>query len=158
MADGIMSTIRPLTVVDAGALSVLLRSQRPEYMQGFVPFAFDPVAVEAVLAGVRSDRFWAIQADGDLAGFFMLRGFDEGYVRPSFGIVVGEKWAGHGLGRLALDHAINWCRANGVGEIMLKVAEDNLAAVRLYHASGFVPGALCPRLGHRIHTLTLEPA
>ncbi len=67
----------------------------------------------------------------------MLRGFDEGYERPSFGVFVAERFAGRGLARRALEESVKWCGQNGVAEMMLKVYRENTAALRIYEEAGF---------------------
>ncbi|MBI5162523.1 MAG: GNAT family N-acetyltransferase [Magnetospirillum sp.] len=148
-------TFRPLAIADAPALAALLAAHLPAYMRGFFPFAFDARIIAALLAEAHADRYWAIEVEDTVAGLVMLRGFDSGYARPSFGVAVAEAHAGAGLGRAALNHALDWCRRNGVAEVMLKVADDNAPALRLYQQAGFRPGERCPQTGQRIFTLSL---
>jgi RimJ/RimL family protein N-acetyltransferase len=142
------ATITPLESKDAGALSALLQRQRREYIAHFHPFGSDAETIERVLTGARRDRFWALRWNGELAGFFMLRGFDEGYARPAFGVAVGEEFAGRGLGRLALAESLRWCRENSCEAVMLKVSPDNPPAKALYVANGFREIGQCERTGH----------
>lgn len=86
----------------------------------------------------------------------MLRGLDEGFERPSFGVFVSEDWSGQGLARMALDHAISWCREAGVKKVMLKVAEANLRARKAYSAAGFVSVDICKRTGHEVMEISLS--
>jgi RimJ/RimL family protein N-acetyltransferase len=129
--------IVPLTPSDAGELSAMLCAARPEYAAHFHPFAFDEETVRRQLDHARRDRYWAIRSGGELAGFFMLRGFDEGYERPSFGVFIAERFAGRGLARRALAESIKWCEQNAVAEMMLKVYRENAAALRIYEEAGF---------------------
>jgi RimJ/RimL family protein N-acetyltransferase len=142
--------IFPLTAQDASALAALLGRQRKEYVTSFHPFAFDAVTIGRILADCRADRFWGLRMDGELAGFFMLRGFDEGYARPSFGVLVSEESAGRGLARLAIGHALQWCAENGVECVMLKVDPANGRALRIYQDAGFEFAGRCPRTGQDI--------
>lgn len=146
---------RPLSDSDAPGLAALLLSQRADYMKDFFPFRFDAETIEGILRRAHEDRFWGIEVDGALAGLCMLRGFDEGYSRPSFGLMVAEDCAGRGLGSRALQHALAWCRQRGVSEVMLKVAADNSAALAIYRRAGFVPVERCDNSGHWIHVLSL---
>jgi RimJ/RimL family protein N-acetyltransferase len=145
-----------LLPAEANSLSSLLRAQRPEYMKGFFPFSFDGENIAAILSVASKDRYWAIRSEGRLAGFFMLRGLDEGFLTPSFGIAVAKEFSGHGLATKALQHAIHWCRDNGIREVMLKVAEDNAAALAVYRRAGFVERERCPHTGHLVHVLTVK--
>jgi RimJ/RimL family protein N-acetyltransferase len=143
-------SLAPLTAGDAQELAALLRHARTDYVVHFHPFAFDEESVSAQLSAARADRFWAIRDGGALAGFFMLRGFDAGYARPSFGVFVAEKFAGRGLATQALAHALEWCREHGVEEAMLKVHPQNTAARSVYERLGFRRAGVCGTTGHDI--------
>ena len=149
---------RPLAVADASSLAALLATQRSDYLRGFHPFAFDTATIAGLATSARADRYWLIDVDGAPAGLVMLRGFDAGYARPSFGLVVAEDFAGSGIGARALAFALDWCRANAVAEVLLKVAEDNAAALALYRRAGFVPAGRCDTTGHLIYILGLGEA
>lgn len=86
----------------------------------------------------------------------MLRGFDAGYTRPSYGVFVAEEFAGRGLGKRALFESIAWSREKGVKSIMLKVSSANERAARLYLGAGFVPFGTCPQTGHTMMELRLQ--
>jgi RimJ/RimL family protein N-acetyltransferase len=146
---------RPLVGQDAGLLAQLLSEQRRDYMRQFVPFAFEAAAIRSLLEDAGPDRYWGIEADDRLVGLVMLRGFRE-YSRPSFGLAVAEAYSGLGIGRAALDFALAWCRSEGVVEVMLKVASDNLTARRLYEKRGFILEGTCKDTGHLIHALKLS--
>ena len=130
--------IAPLTPMEAGEVSEMLRASRPEYAAHFNPFDFDETSVRAQLERARKDRFWGMRSGGKLAGFFMLRGFDQGYERPAFGVFIAEPFARRGLARRALAEATQWCEENGVKEIMLTVYGENTVAMRIYEEAGFV--------------------
>lgn len=134
---------------DAGDLARLLTGDEPEYGRYFVPFpSKDADALAERLGAARQDRYWGMREQGTLVGFFMLRGFDEGYARPSFGVYVARAAAGQGLARRALAHAIDWCVRHDVARIMLKVHPENAPALKAYCAAGFEPFDTCLRTGH----------
>jgi ribosomal protein S18 acetylase RimI-like enzyme len=68
----------------------------------------------------------------------MLRGWDEGYSVPSFGVAVGSAYRGRGIGRGLLLYAIEYARKRGAPAVMLKVHLDNASARHLYESEGFV--------------------
>lgn len=140
--------IARLSPEDAPALSRLLND--PEYRKYFTPFAVDAQSLEARLASAREDRYWGLWLDQALAGFCMLRGFDEGFQRPSFGVYIARCHAGKGLSGCALHHCMSWCQVNGVPSLMLKVHPDNRYAQRSYEKAGFSEQGSCPRTGHTI--------
>jgi RimJ/RimL family protein N-acetyltransferase len=130
--------IVPLIPADATRIAAMLQAASPQYAAHFRPFAFDEATVRAQLERAQKDRFWGIKTiAGELAGFYMLRGFDEGYERPSFGVFIAEQFAGRGLARQALDAATQWCEEHGVREMMLTVFPENSAARRVYEEAGF---------------------
>lgn len=153
--------IRELVVQDAPALSQLLGVQRQDYLTHFRPFDFDEATVASVLSATRRDRFWGLVESGELVGFFMLRGFDAGYQRPSYGVFVAESSAGRGLGRASLEFALEWCATHGVERVLLKVAKENIRARRIYVAAGFEFVEICQTTGQEMlekqMTLTVSP-
>jgi RimJ/RimL family protein N-acetyltransferase len=80
----------------------------------------------------------------------MLRGFDGGHERPSFGVYVSERFANHGLGTLALQYVLSWCRLNKIASIMLKVHPENQHARHIYEQTGFEFTEVCSRTGHDV--------
>jgi RimJ/RimL family protein N-acetyltransferase len=131
--------IRPLAAADLAPLSKLLLGQRPEYIAHFHPFAFDETTLSAQFSNATRDRFWTLWSDAALAGFFMMRGLDAGYTRPSFGIFVAEEFSGHGLARAALRHSLEWAASENIPVVMLTVHGDNQRAVAIYKDAGFQP-------------------
>lgn len=119
--------IRPLGVADAAAVSRLLRAQPPEYVRFFYAFgSADEEIARALGARVRdvySGMFWR----GELAAFFMLRGWDAGYEVPSFGVVVDVKHRGLAFMRIALDVSKLVCRLAGAPRLMAKIHPDNVS-------------------------------
>jgi RimJ/RimL family protein N-acetyltransferase len=148
--------IRELTANDAPELARLLASQRPEYLAHFHPFDFEEPSIRRTLEAARKDRFWVFMVESQLAGFFMLRGFDQGYARPSFGVFVAEQFQSRGIARAALAHSIRWCEENGVERLMLKVSAENPVARRVYLEAGFQVSGMCDKTGHEIMELSLN--
>lgn len=150
-------TIFHLQPYHSEALSALLLDEDPVYGQYFTPFSFEAESLESRLSMVKKDRYWGIRWEGELAGFFMLRGFDEGYERPSFGIFIAESFSRYGLGKLGLYYALSWCRLNGIKAVMLKVHPDNIYARRIYEEAGFQFLEICERTGHSTYEIRWEP-
>ena len=142
--------ITRLLATDAPSLSQLLNGDDKEYQQYFIPFAADPESLAQRLATAGEDRYWGVWNGPALAGFFMMRGFDEGYSRPSFGVYIGSAHAGQGLSRLALEYCMSWCRFNNINAMMLKVHPENRYARHSYEKAGFTAIDTCPRTGHTV--------
>ncbi len=60
-------------------------------------------------------------------------------------VVIREEWRGKGLGRLLLDTALNWARAQGATRAQLLADLDNTPALAFYNRLGWQP----TRLGAR---------
>lgn len=141
--------IRQLNADDGQHLAALLDNNE-NYGQYFSPFTADCDQLEKRLSDAVEDRYWGIWFLNKLVGFFMLRGFDEGYSKPSFGVFISEKYSNKGLSKTALDYALSWCQLNNVSAIMLKVDPENIHAKHSYEKAGFSPAGKCQVTGHEI--------
>jgi ribosomal protein S18 acetylase RimI-like enzyme len=92
----------------------------------------------ATRSGIREDLYFAAFVESRLAGYGMLRGWDEGYDIPSFGVAVGVGDRGSGLGRSLLRYAISAARRRGAQSMILKVHPSNAGALHIYESEGFV--------------------
>ena len=119
--------IRELRVEDAAAVSQLLRAQPPEYVRFFYAFGFDEGEIARVLAARTKDIYSGMFWRGELAAFFMLRGWDAGYEVPSFGVVVDVRHRGLAFMRIALDVAKLISRLAGAPRLMAKIHPDNVS-------------------------------
>jgi ribosomal protein S18 acetylase RimI-like enzyme len=132
---------RPLQIGDAAALSALLKSSPADYVKHFNPFSFEVDALETLISNAKKDRLIGIEVqtgqEVELAGFYMLRGLDEGYSAPMYGVFVACKFRNKGLARLTLVHAETSCRLSQIDRLMLKVHPANTYAKKLYEAHGF---------------------
>jgi RimJ/RimL family protein N-acetyltransferase len=140
-SDILHASFRVLTPEDAGTLSRLLLDSSPEYMRFFHPFAFDGLTIRHHLERAKKDVFFGVEVGSasarELAGFYMMRGLDEGYPNPMYGIFVSPPFAGNGLARLTLVHAVSFCKLNDYEKILLKVDPRNVRAKKLYESCGF---------------------
>ncbi len=130
--------ISPLNKSDAAALSVFLNAQPEEYIRFFTPFDFAPDSILEILLNCEQDIFMGIFWRDELIGFFMLRGWDEGYDIPAYGVLIDERFKGHGLATISLRMSKIIGKLSGAPGIMLKVAPDNVRARKLFERSGFV--------------------
>lgn len=119
--------IRELRAEDAAAVSSMLRAQPPEYVRFFYAFGFDEEEIARVLVARTKDIYSGIFWRGELAAFFMLRGWDAGYEVPSFGVVVDARHRGLSFMRIALDVAKLVCRLAGAPRLMAKIHPDNVS-------------------------------
>ncbi|MEJ7700929.1 MAG: GNAT family N-acetyltransferase [Pyrinomonadaceae bacterium] len=120
--------MRPLEPTDAAAISAFMRAQSSEYLRFFHAFGSDESAIAEMLSTVRG-RIFTQESFGkpNLAGVFMLRGWDAGYEVPSFGVLIDEKYRGGAFMRLTLDTAKLICRLSGAKRLMAKIHPDNVS-------------------------------
>ena len=146
--------IRPFTSADPALVADLLCAASPEYTRFFRPFVFETDAIGPLAFDAVQDQWFALeieQAGGfQPAGFYMLRGLDEGFADPMYGVFIAEEFARCGLARLTLAHAEAQCRLNGWKNLLLKVDAENARASRLYESFGFQFQRVDPKNGNRV--------
>jgi ribosomal-protein-alanine N-acetyltransferase len=140
-----------LRIGDALKLSAMLVEAPAAYSRYFIPFVFDAESVRSVLRKAKKDIYFAIKVNGDWAGFYMLRGFDQGYRIPAYGVWIRPKYENCGLAALTLAHAFAICKLNGIGQVLLKVHPKNVKAVKLYEKTGFIRTGSDPRNSNFIY-------
>jgi ribosomal protein S18 acetylase RimI-like enzyme len=131
-----------LSAADAerlGDFFELLRAD-PETTRFFHPHPLTKAFAVSLCArqGSCLDRYYITHYDGRIAGYSMLRGWDEGYETPSFGGCTHPEMRGAGLGHLLLSHAIAESRTAGARRLRLTVYKENVRALHLYRKFGFV--------------------
>ena len=146
--------IRPLSINDAGTVSAMLQAQPPQYAKFFYAFDFREDQIAEILAKKQKDVYSGVFWRGELVGIFMLRGWDEGYDVPSFGVFVAEKYRGGAFMRISLDVAKLICRLSGARRLMATIHPDNISprgAVRL----GFVNTGKSTEAGNIVYEMDL---
>jgi ribosomal protein S18 acetylase RimI-like enzyme len=88
--------------------------------------------------GRMRDGYFLAWFAGRIVAYWMLRGWDEGYAVPSFGVAVHPLARGLRLGAAALEHAISVSRERGAEKLRLTVYRSNARALRVYRRFGFV--------------------
>ncbi len=134
-----MPEIRQLNLEDAGVLSALLQTSSSNDQSYFHPFDFDVETIRQHIAKCELDRFFGtfLGPECTLACLHMLRGLDEGYDSPMYGVFVSPEFRGSGLGKLSLYHAIAFSRIKEYPSLLLNVNQSNLRARHLYESVGF---------------------
>jgi RimJ/RimL family protein N-acetyltransferase len=144
-------TIRPITTSDAEIVSTMLLRQSEDYIRYFQPFDFSLNHIQSMLTKVDKDIFTGVFLGENLVGLFFLRGWDEGYSIPAYGVVIDQEFCGIGLGRVTLAVSKALCKLRSAPRLMLKVHPSNLAAKHLYEASGFVQSGTDPKNDNLIY-------
>ncbi|MBT8393056.1 MAG: GNAT family N-acetyltransferase [Ignavibacteriaceae bacterium] len=130
--------IKELGLRDASLISNALLKEKSEYLKHFTPFEFSVESFAKILSNAKKDRYFGIYVSDELAGFYMLRGFDEGYEIPAYGVWISSEFSNKGLSKLTLYHAFSFCKINSIKNLMLKVHPDNKIAKALYESLGFI--------------------
>jgi len=127
-------TTRPAVAGDAEAIAALL---------GELGYPTTSTHVEERLAGLSTPDYAVFVAIADesiagLMGLHRLMGLHLSqpgcYVNA---LVVAADWRGRGIGKLLLDRAESWGRANGCGRITLTSADHRRDAHNFYEHNGF---------------------
>jgi ribosomal protein S18 acetylase RimI-like enzyme len=122
----------------AGLLADLFeRNAELETSGVFHPFPLTAASARRIALGERSDLYFGAQRRDELIGMAMLRGWDEGYEVPSFGIMVDRAHRGRSVGRRLTELTMEQARAHGCPRVRLSVYASNAAARRLYERLGF---------------------
>lgn len=111
----------------------------PEYIKDFSPHPFNEENAIGVCNYQGQDLYFSVLLNGgEIIGYGILRGWDEGYEIPSIGLCILKKYQGSGLGRLLLNFLETASKLKGCSKVMLKVKRDNEIAKRLYESQRYV--------------------
>jgi ribosomal-protein-alanine N-acetyltransferase len=112
----------------------------------FDPFPLTRQTALRIAKQPRADLYFGAEHDGSLLGITMLRGWDDGYELPSFGIMIDAEHRGEGLGSRMTELTLAEARAAGYPQVRLSVFGSNAVARALYERRGFVEVERAPRL------------
>jgi ribosomal protein S18 acetylase RimI-like enzyme len=130
--------IRSLNTTHASDIYNLILHSNPQYYQYFTAFRADLEVITDFLTRAKKDQYLGFFVCDKLAGFFMLRGLDDGFKIPSYGVFISEKYQACGLARLSVIYAFSFCKMNHIEKLMLKVHPLNVYALKIYRELGFV--------------------
>lgn len=114
-------------MADAGIVAAMLSAERPEYARFFYAFEFDEEKIGDILVRRKKDVYSGLFWQGALSAIFMLRGWDEGYDIPSFGVFVAEKYRGGSFMRISLEIAKTISRLSGAKQLRATIHPDNIS-------------------------------
>ena len=136
-------SFRILKVIDSELITQILLNSPPDHLKYFHPFEFNRDSIQFMLQKSIKDKFFGIElkseisSESELIGLYMLRGLDEGYTEPMYGVFICHEYTGKGIASLTISHAESFCKFNGYQQILLKVFPENTRAKRLYEYLGF---------------------
>lgn len=130
--------IEPVEAGHAQALAELFERNRvPAVSDSFDPFPLTADEARRIAMEPRLDAYFVASMKAELIAMSMLRGFDEGFAVPSFGIFVDHRHHGHGVGRRLTAWTVAEARRRGCAAIRLSVYASNTVALCLYRSLGF---------------------
>lgn len=134
-----MLRVDPVAADEAGILLDLARAFHIE--DGHALDAAGEASMIHVAQGEALAPAYLLRFDQTVIGYFVLSlGFSpehggiDGFIDD---IYLMPKWRSHGLGRMALDLAVEAARNSGIRVLLLEVEPHNHRAYRLYESAGF---------------------
>lgn len=103
----------------------------------FNPFPLTYETAKRIAEERHKDRYYVAVENGVVLGMSMLRGWDEGFEIPSFGLLVDERHRRKGLGRLLTEFTISEARKLGVSRIRGSLYSRNVVSRKFCHSIGF---------------------
>lgn len=136
--DKLQIEIRPVTATDCEGLAAFFEQNNlPVVTRHFRPFPLTAEVAQEITGTSHRDQFYAAFVGQKIVGFTMLRGWDEGFDIPSFGVCVDLRHQGQGLGKRITKFAIAEAERLGCRSLRLTVYGSNERAFRLYQELGF---------------------
>jgi len=130
--------IEPVEAHHAQDLADLFEHNRvPVVSDSFDPFPLTADEARRIALKPRQDAYFVASVKGGLIAMSMLRGFDEGFEVPSFGIFVDHRHHGKGIGRRLTVWTVDEARNRGYPAVRLSVYASNVGALGLYRSLGF---------------------
>ena len=83
------------------------------------------------------DSYVIMIVDAHIAGYGLLRGWDEGYEIPSLGIMISKDYRGKGLASAMMEELHRIARQKNSKKVRLTVLKENLTAISLYKKLGY---------------------
>ena len=149
--------IKELTIEHIPNLVENLSAESPDYLTHFTAFELTEKVFVNLLTQAAKDKYFGIFYGEEIVGFYMLRGFDEGYEIPSYGVIILSKFSNKGLSKLTLFHAFALCRLNKVKKLMLKVqSREQSMQKNVYESFGFEKTGFDERNGNYIYHKSLS--
>jgi RimJ/RimL family protein N-acetyltransferase len=109
----------------------------PQVTETFTAFPLNSETTNFITSKPHKDKYYLLIFEGQPVGFSMLRGFDEGYSVPSFGIFIDHRFQGRGYGKKLLELTVDEARRMGCQKVRLSVFGVNETGRRIYEAFGF---------------------
>jgi [ribosomal protein S18]-alanine N-acetyltransferase len=103
----------------------------------FSPHARDEASLRELAIRHRLDVHCLLMEGGQVLGYGLLRGWDEGYEIPSLGIAIHPQFRAQGFGRFLMGYLELMAARRGASRVRLRVFRTNSTAIRLYGGLGY---------------------
>lgn len=113
------------------------RNAHPSITKMFNPFSLTVARAHEIAMRPRRDIYYGASLGACLLALSMLRGFDDGYEIPSFGVLVDRENKERGIGSSLTQWTIEQARQQGCRAVRLTVYADNALARSMFTAVGF---------------------
>lgn len=100
-------------------------------------FDYDTLCNVVHLAETGFDEYWLLYSDDSIVSYGILRGWSEGYIIPSIGIIVSPKHRKRGYGKDMMLFLHSRAIIRGANKIRLTVYKKNITAINLYQRLGY---------------------
>jgi sugar phosphate isomerase/epimerase/ribosomal protein S18 acetylase RimI-like enzyme len=139
MFDVTRTLMRCLREADIEKLGIFFaRNDRTEVTNFFKPFPLNVNTARDLLKQIRKNLYFVMEDNGRFLAFSMLRGQDDGYDLPSFGIFVDWEHQKCGVGKRLSEWTFRLADQMGTPKIRLSVYEENIQARTLYERLAFI--------------------
>ena len=129
---------RRLNPTDARLLGIFFEVNNTEATKKtFNPFPLTKEVAAHLLNTENKDLFFGAFIGGEIVAFSMLRGWNEGYNVPSFGIITADRVRGKGIGSRFTAWTVRWSDFIGCPSVRLMVYAENAHALSIYKKNGF---------------------
>lgn len=103
----------------------------------FSPHPADADSIRRIAAHDGKDLYYLLVEQGEVLGYGMLRGWDDGYQIPSLGLAIHPSARGRGLGKMLMDFLHLLASRRGAEKVRLRVRANNEKALNLYKSLGY---------------------
>lgn len=107
----------------------------------FHPHPFNSETAQKIACYVGFDWYTGVFLKSEnsetIVAYAMLRGWDEGYTIPSFGVCVLPSYQKMRIGQMLINASVVVAKVRGCQKIRLTVHPDNLTAIASYRRFGF---------------------
>ncbi len=131
-------TVRPIGVDDFPTLSRFFADNNVlSITRKFYPFPLTGQTAFEITQKSHKDRYYLAFMGETVVGLAMLRGWDEGYEVPSFGVLVDRRFHNRGIGKKLTRFALAEAKILGCRKVRLSVLASNASALHIYASLGF---------------------